>query len=199
MNSSFVAGCDNIDSDGDGKQPDNCEDRYPPSLTIRDSVLFRGDANDTTRLVYREEVFKSEQLARNFLGYQFGAVFDDCQPSENLELIIDQSGGSCRETQYTLTPLQNITACNDCNSSGPPSNIPFQNLLTGVSKIVTLQLDDRPPVIQCGFRGECTPGVNVVSDDGRTLYHYRSKLTDISDYELNKAKFFYDVVVSIMC
>ncbi|KAL3768372.1 hypothetical protein ACHAW5_005210 [Stephanodiscus triporus] len=188
------AGCDNIDSDGDGEQPDHCEDRYPPSVLVRDSVLFRGDDNDTTRLVYREKVFKSEQSVKNFLGYQFGAVVDDCQPSENLELIIDRTGGSCRETHYMVTPLQNITACNGRNSSGPPSNIPFVNPLTGASKFVTVQLDEEPPVVQCGFRRECTPGVNVVSEDNRTLYHYRSKLTDVSDYELNKARFFYDVV-----
>ncbi|KAL3786294.1 hypothetical protein ACHAW5_001907 [Stephanodiscus triporus] len=188
------AGCDNIDSDGDGEQPDNCEDRYPPSLTIRDSAFFRGDADDTTRLVYREEVFKSEKFARNFLGYQFGAVVDDCQPSENLELIINNRTGSCRETRYTVTPVQNIAACNGRNSSGPPTNIPFVNPLPGASKFVTVQLDEEPPVIQCGFRRECTQGVNVVSGDGRTLYHYRSKLTDISDYELNEAKFFYNVV-----
>ncbi len=199
MNSPFVAGCDNIDSDGDGEQPDNCEDRYPPSLTIRDSVLFRGDADDTARLVYREEVFKSEQLARNFLGYQFGAVFDDCQPSENLELIIDRSGGSCRETQYTLTPLQNINACNDRNSSGPPSNISFQNPLSGVSKNVTVQLDDEPPIIQCGFHLDSTLGIDYVSDAGRTLYHYMIKLSDSSADRFNEAKFFYDVAVSILC
>ncbi len=95
--------------------------------------------------------------------------------------------------------MQNIPACNGHNSSGPPSNIPFVNPLSGVTKNVTVQLDDRPPVIQCGFHRECTPGVNVVSDDGRTLYHYRSKLTDSLDYKLNKAEFFYNVVVSIVC
>ena len=197
---SFVlAGCDSKDSDGtDGQKPDICEDRYPPSLLIRDPVYFRGDDNDTTRLVYREKVFKSEQSVKNFLGYQF-SVDDNCQPSENLELIINRTGGSCRETQYTVTPVQNIPACNDRNSSGPPFNIPFVNPLTGASKFVTVQLDEEPPVIQCGFRRGCTPGVNFVSDDGRTLYHYRSTLTDISDYELNEAKFFYDVVVSIVC
>jgi hypothetical protein len=160
-------------------------------------VLFRGNANDTTRLWHRGEVFKSEISAKNFLGYQFGAVADDCQPSENLELQIDRTGGNCSKTHYTVTPLQNIAACIGHNSSGPQFNIPFDNPLAGAAKIVTVQLDDDPPVIQCGFHRECTPGINVVSPDGRTLYHYRSKLTDISVYELNKAKFFYNVAVSV--
>jgi len=185
-----------LDSDGDGEAPDNCEDRYPPSLAVRDSVLFRGNANDTTRLWHRGEVFKSEKSAKNFLGYQFGAVADDCQPSENLELQIDRVGGNCSETHYKVTPLQNIVACNGHNASGPQFNIPFENPLAGAAQIVTVQLDTEPPVIRCGFHRECTSGINVVSPDGRTLYHYRSKLTDISDYELNKAKFFYYVVVS---
>ena len=142
-------------------------------------------------------MFKSEISAKNFLGYQFGAVADDCQPSENLELQIDRTGGNCSKTHYTVTPLQNIAACVGHNSSGPQFNIPFDNPLAGAAKIVTVQLDDDPPVIQCGFHRECTPGINVVSPDGRTLYHYRSKLTDISVYELNKAKFFYNVAVSV--
>ena len=195
----LLAGCDSKDSDGTvGQKPDTCEDRYPPSLIIRDTELFRGDDNDTTRLVYRGEVFSSEQSVKNLLGYKF-SIDDDCQPSKNLELIIDRSGGSCRETQYTLTPLQNITACNDCKSSGPPSNIPFQNPLSGVSKIVTVQLDDRPPIIQCGFHLDSTLGIDYVSDDGRTLYHYMIKLSDSSEDRFNEAKFFYDVVVSFLC
>ena len=193
----MLVGCDSNDSDGDEKK-DNCEDRYAPSILLRDPVRFRGDDNDTTRLVCREKVFTSEQSVKNFLEYQF-SVDDDCQPSENLELIIDRSGGSCRETQYTLTPLQNIIACNDRISSGPPSNIPFQNPLSGVSKNVTVQLDDEPPVIQCGFRLDSTSGINVVSPDGKTLYHYMMKLADSSEDRFNEAKFFYNVVVSILC
>lgn len=158
-------------------------------------MLFRGDDNDTTRLVYREKVFNSELSVFNFLEYQF-SVNDDCQGAENLQLIIEPLSGSCRETNYTVRPLQNIPACNGRNSSGPPLYIPFQNPLRGEAAIVTVQLDYDPPVIQCGFHRECIPGINVVSPDGRTLYHYRSKQTDISDYEWNKAKFFYNVVVS---
>ena len=193
----LLAGCDSNDSDGTAKEkPDICEDRYAPSLLVRDPVLFRGDDNDTSRLVYREKVFNSEQSVHNFLGYQF-SVDDDCQSSENLELIIERTGGLCREANYMVTPLQNIPACNGRNSSGPPFNIPFSNPVYGDPKFVTVQLDDDPPVIQCGFHRECTPGINVVSPDGRTLYHYRSKLTDISVYELNKARFFYNVAVSV--
>ena len=193
----MLVGCDGIDSDGDEKK-DNCEDRYAPSLLVRDALYFRGDDNDITRLVCREKVFKSEQSVKNFLGYQF-SVFDDCQPSENLELIINQTGGSCRETQYTVTPLQNITACNGRNSSGDPFYIPFINPLAGVSKNVTVQLDDEPPVIQCGFHLDSTLGIDYISDDGRTLYHYMIKLSDSSEDRFNEAKFFYDVVVSFLC
>jgi hypothetical protein len=192
----LLAGCDSNDSDGTAKEkPDICEDRYAPSLLVRDPVLFRGDDNDTSRLVYREKVFNSEQSVHNFLGYQF-SVDDDCQSSENLELIIERTGGLCREANYMVTPLQNIPACNGRNSSGPPFNIPFSNPLYGDPKFVTMQLDDDPPVIQCGFHRECTPGINVVSPDGRTLYHYTMKLADSSEFRFNEARFFYNVVVS---
>jgi hypothetical protein len=146
----------------------------------------------------REEVFKSEQSVKNFLGYQL-SVDDDCQPSENLELIIDRTGGSCRETHYTVTPVQNIPACNGRNSSGPPLNIPFENPLFGVSRNVTVQLDEEPPVVQCGFHLDSTLGIDDVSDDGRTLYHYMMKLSDSPEDRFNEAKFFYNVVVSVMC
>ena len=190
-------GCDGNDSDGDEKK-DNCEDRYPPLLLLHDPVYFRGDDNDTTRLVYREKAFKSEQSVKNFLGYQF-SVFDDCQPPENLELSIDQTGGSCRETHYTVTPVQNITACSDRNTSGSPFNITFVNPLSGVLKNVTVQLDEKPPVVQCRFRLDSTLGIDDVSDDGRTLYHYMMKLSDSSEDQFNEASFFYNVVVSIVC
>ncbi len=192
----LLAGCDSNDSDGTAKEkPDICKNRYAPLLLVRDPVLFRGDDNAIPRLVYREKLFNSEQSVDNFLGYQF-SVDDNCQSSENLELIIDRTGGSCREANYMVTPLQNIPACNGRNSSGPPFNIPFSNPLYGDPKFVTVQLDDDPPVIQCGFHRECTPGINVVSPDGRTLFHYRSRLTEILDFQLNEAKFFYNVAVS---
>ena len=141
-------------------------------------------------------MFKSEISAKNFLGYQFGAVADDCQPPENLELQIDRTGGNCSKTHYTVTPLQNIAACIGHNSSGPQFNIPFDNPLAGAAKIVTVQLDDDPPVIQCGFHLDDTTGINEVSPDGKTLYHYTIKLADSSEFRFNEARFFYNVVVS---
>jgi len=192
----LLAGCDSNDSDGTAdEKPDICEDRYAPSLLVRDPVLFRGDDNDTTRLVYREKVFNSEQSVHNFLGYQF-SIDDDCQSSENLELTIDRTGGSCSETHYKVTPLQNIVACNDRYSSGPPFNISFSNPLSGDPKFVTVQLDDDPPVIRCGFHLDDTSGINEVSPDGKTLYHYTMKLADSSEFRFNEARFFYNVVVS---
>jgi hypothetical protein len=190
-----VAGCNNLDSDGD-KAPDNCEDRYAPTLVVRDALLFRGDANDTARLWNRDRVFNDEDSAKNFLGYQFGAVVDDCQPSTNLDLIIERTGGSCSETHYMVTPLQNIPGCISRTSSGPPFNITFDNPLRGDPTNVTLQLDDEPPVIQCGFRLDSTSGINVVSPDGKTLYHYMMKLADSSEFRLNEARFIHDVRVS---
>jgi hypothetical protein len=190
-----VAGCDNLDSDGD-EAPDNCEDRYAPTLVVRDALLFRGDANDTARLWHTGAVFNDEDSAKNFLGYQFGAVVDDCQPSTNLDLIIERTGGSCSETHYMVTPLQNIPGCISRTSSGPPFNITFDNPLRGDPTNVTLQLDDEPPVIQCGFHLDSTSGINVVSPDGKTLYHYMMKLADSSEFRLNEARFIHDVRVS---
>jgi hypothetical protein len=92
--------------------------------------------------------------------------------------------------------MQNIPACNDRNSSGPPFNIPFENPLTGASKFVTLQLDEERPSIQCGFHLDRTLGIDEVSDDGKTLYHYMMKLSDSSEDRFNEANFFYNVVVS---
>jgi hypothetical protein len=141
-------------------------------------------------------VFNDEDSAKNFLGYQFGAVVDDCQPSTNLDLIIERTGGSCSETHYMVTPLQNIPGCISRTSSGPPFNITFDNPLRGDPTNVTLQLDDEPPVIQCGFHLDSTSGINVVSPDGKTLYHYMMKLADSSEFRLNEARFIHDVRVS---
>jgi hypothetical protein len=178
--------------------PDNCEDRYAPTLAVRDALLFRGVANDTARLWHNAEVFNNEDSAKNFLGYQFGGIVDDCQPSANLDLIIERTGGSCSETQYIVTPLQAIPACNSHNSSGPPFNIPFDNPLRGDPLMVTLQLDDEPPVIRCGFLLDSAPGINVVSPDGTTLYHYMMKLADNSEFRLNEARFWYDARVRVI-
>lgn len=193
----IIAGCDDLDSDGDGIK-DVCEDRFPPELVLRNAEIFRCDEFDTERLCYDQQVFPSETVAVNFLKYQFPAA-DDCAATKRLEVEIEQTGGSCGETVYTITPWQNIPACNDrpptiYSRAGTDTEIPFINPLSGASRTVTIALDADAPIPTCGFRSDDN-GINKISEDGKTLYHYM--LTHEGDGSpLSDSKFFYSISVS---
>ena len=197
MNCSSLAGCDDLDSDGNGIR-DECEDRFAPELVVRNAEIFRCDEDDTRRLCYDGNVFKNEKQLKNFLEYQFPAT-DDCSSTNKLDVKIEYESGSCRNTVYTLTPLQNISSCNDHvpKPVGAFAPIAFKNPLYGTSKNVTVQLDDEAPVIECGFHHPDSTSLNKV--DGKTLYHYmtKSEQRDGGDgFRLNDARFFYTVTVS---
>ena len=144
-------------------------------------------------------MFRNEQQLKNFIDYQFYAI-DDCQSSQaieasqaRIEVKIDYKSGSCSETVYTVTPQQIVLVpeCNGLNTVGP-FNIPNINPLSGSSQEVTVQLDVVPPVVTCGFK---TPGIgiNQISSDLKTLYHY---IVDADKFRLNEAQFFHRVTVS---
>ena len=194
----FIAGCDGFDSDGDGIT-DVCEDRFPPELFVRNPEKFRCDDSNYQRLCHRDKVFRNEQQLKNFIDYQFYAI-DDCQSSQaieasqaRIEVKIDYKSGSCSETVYTVTPQQIVLVpeCNGLNTVGP-FNIPSINPLSGSSQEVTVQLDVVPPVVTCGFK---TPGIgiNQISSDLKTLYHY---IVDDDKFRLNESQFFHRVTVS---
>jgi hypothetical protein len=163
-----IAGCDNFDSDGDG-QKDNCEDRFPPELFVRNPEIFICDESDTGRLCHNGNVFKNEKQVSYFLEFQFFAM-DDCQPSDEVVVIIDKQGGSCSDTVYTVRTYQDVAACNGIKPTGP-FNISYINPLYGLKQEVTVQLDDKAPVVVCGFHPPVV-GINTISQDGKTLYHY---------------------------
>jgi len=66
----LIAGCDDLDSDGDGKV-DKCEDRFAPEILIRDAKIFRCDRDNTLRLCYTDKWFQNATDAENFLEYEF--------------------------------------------------------------------------------------------------------------------------------
>ena len=134
---------------------------------VRDALLFRGDVNDTSRLVYNKEVFNSEKQVDNFLRYQF-APTDDCSPTTRLSVEVEKQEGTCRESVYEITPVQNIESCDGTVNVGV-YNIGYTNPLLGNSRTATVAVDDEAPVVQCGFRPDST-SMNIV--DGKTLYHY---------------------------
>jgi len=185
----FIAGCDDLDSDGD-REVDECEDRYPPNIVLRNAEIFRCDDDDTSRLCYVDKWFKSEKQVRNFLGYQFPAA-DDCAPTTKLDVEIEHNpGSSCHDTTYTLTPFQDYSECNDRDDVEVGIfTIPFQNPLCGAFKTVTLQLDEVAPVVQCGFLP-----INKVDD--KILYHYMLK-NEGNGLRMSDAGFFYNVNVSV--
>lgn len=188
-----LAGCDELDSDGNGRA-DDCEDRFPPEILLRNAEIFRCDRDDTSKLCYTGQVFKNETDAKNFLEYQFPAS-DDCSPSSQLSVDIVKISGSCRDTTYTLTPVQNIPKC-DGYFAPPPLNMEFVNPLEGNTKLVTVQLDEEAPVVVCGFLGVNPFNMIAGPIDGNTaLYHYMLK-TDGDGSRLNDARFFYNVTVS---
>ena len=135
-------------------------------------------------------MFRNEQQLKNFMAYQFYA-FDDCQSSQAIKVNIDYKRGLCSETVYTVTPQQTVPGCNGINPVGP-FNITYDNPLFGSPREVTVQLDAVPPVVTCGFK---TPaiGINQISSDLKTLYHY---IVDVDNFRLNEAQFFHRVTVS---
>ena len=186
----FIAGCYDLDSDGDRKV-DDCEDRYPPNIVLRNAEIFRCDDDDTSRLCYDDKWFNSQKQVRNFLGYHFPAA-DDCAPTKKLSVKIEHDHGSCHNTTYTLEPIQNYSECNDRDDVKVGIfTIPFQNPLPGASKTVTVQLDEVAPVIECGFHPDNTT-INKV--EGKTLYHYMLR-NEASKMRMRDAGFFYKVTV----
>ena len=166
-----IAGCDELDSDGDG-DVDVCEDRYPPNIVSRNAEIFRCDDDNTNKLCYTDQWFKSAKHVENFLSYQFPAA-DDCAPTAKLGVNITYEDGSCGDTVYTITPFQDYPSCNNQTDVGP-FNLTFVNPLPGASREVTVQLDDIAPAIECGFVPNAE-SINVIKDDKKTLYHYMTQ------------------------
>ena len=114
---------------------------------------------------------------------------------------IAKTSGSCENTLYTLTPIQNITKC---AGFFPPHPSPlfqkeFENPLTGTTKEVTVQLDTDSPVVECGFLPQVNKNNIIDSNDSKTLYSYVSK-TNIGDgTRLNDARLYYYISVSKLC
>jgi hypothetical protein len=189
-----LAGCDGLDSDGDG-QVDYCEDQYPPELVLRKAEAFQCDYQnnpDASRYCYTAAVFKDEKQVEMLLRDNF-VVIDDC-PATELDIEINKIGGTCKNTRFTVKPIQD-TGC----VAGPRGerNISHLNPLDGTAEDVTVYLDDAAPSITCGFnRASHVNRNNSVSVNGKTLYH---RLGDSvgSRLKLNNAGFFYTVNVSI--
>ena len=99
ISSQYSAGCDNYDSDGDG-DVDVCEDRFPPSILIKNLALFRCDETDVDKLCYSDKVFSQHVYAENFLRHEFIPV-DDCMMEDNLGMdVVHVSGTTCNEVVY---------------------------------------------------------------------------------------------------
>jgi len=192
-----TAGCDDMDSDGDG-EADVCEDRFPPYIVARDAKIFRCDKFDTSKLCYTDKWFKDEMELLNFLEYEFPAA-DDCAPSTKLSVTIEYDRGLCQNTVYKLEPFQDYPECNDRTDIGP-FNLTFQNPLNGTAREVTVQLDEEAPVVECGFLAPNANNANMVDGDGKTLYHYMLKTEGggrrLNDARLKNSRFFYKVIVS---
>ena len=105
---------------------------------------------------------------------------------------------SCQNTKYTLTPFQDIPGCVDYNYGDNAVVTTFENPLNGTSKVVTVQLDEVPPTVECGFLAPNANSANMVVD--KTLYHYMLKTEGggrrLNDARLKDAGFFYNVTVS---
>jgi hypothetical protein len=103
------AGCDSLDSDGDG-QVDNCEDKYPPELVVRNVEAFRcGNLyTDASRSCYTAVVFKDEEEVETFLRGNF-VVIDDC-PLTKLGIEIKKLKAQHARTLVTLSNLSRIQA-----------------------------------------------------------------------------------------
>jgi hypothetical protein len=187
-----LAGCDGLDSDGDG-QVDYCEDQYPPELVVRNAESFQCDYknSDASKYCYTAVVFKDEKQVKMFLRDNF-VVIDDC-PATELDMEIKKIGGTCKNTHFMVKPFQD-TGC--APGLRGERNITHVNPLDGIAEEVTVYLDESPPRITCGFNH--APHVsrnNSVSTNGKTLYHRLGNSVG-SRLKLNNADFFYTVNVS---
>lgn len=95
-----LAGCDGLDSDGDGKA-DNCEDNVAPRLVLKNSYLFLCDKTNPQKLCFGDETFKQYSNAENFLLSQV-QVSDDCATQSQLSIDVNRVDSStCGETTYS--------------------------------------------------------------------------------------------------
>jgi len=203
------AGCDEFDSDGDGKI-DICEDRHPPTLLFANAALFKCDKADLAKHCYTDEVFLEYEHAENFLKDQM-IVSDDCLIAKGLDMIISREG-NCSETVFTIAPRQNYTECDNIpttsNDITTPSNspsetsliaspnsnlftqtLPFVNPLFGREKQITVQVDGKDPIVTCGFHD-----LGDLNVKNKTLFYDSSKGAGLKD-----ANLFYTIEVRVHC
>jgi len=203
------AGCDEFDSDGDNII-DFCEDRHPPTLLFANAALFKCDEANLAKHCYTEKVFLEYEHAENFLKDQM-IVSDDCLISKGLDMVISREG-ACSETVFTLVPRQNYAECDNIPTSSneitTPSNspsetslvaslngnpftqtLPFVNPLLGREKKITVQVDDKDPIVTCGFHD-----LGDLNVKDKTLFYDSSKGAGLKD-----ANFFYTIEVRAHC
>jgi hypothetical protein len=100
LRAKLSAGCDGYDSDGDGKV-DNCEDRNPQRLVVKNTSLFLCDETDPQKLCYTSNTFKQYTDAENFILNQV-QVNDDCAARNQLSIGTERIDSSvCGETTYS--------------------------------------------------------------------------------------------------
>ncbi|MDB4430379.1 hypothetical protein N9140_00310 [bacterium] len=106
-------------------------------------------------------------------------------------------GTTCSNTEYTITPFQDIPECEGYDyGPGSTLNTPFENPLNGDPKTVTVQLDDVAPSIECGFIAPNTESINVIKDDKKTLYHY---MTQTDGGIMHVSGFYSGIMVVVLC
>jgi len=185
------AGCDEFDSDGDGKI-DNCEDRHPPTLLFANAALFKCDEANLAKHCYTEKVFLKNEYAENFLKDQM-IVSDDCLIAKGLGMDISHEG-TCGETVFTLNPWQyylkcanSTTSSNEITIAEPKLNqpLPFENPLLRVknAKQITVQVDDKDPIVTCGFHD-----LGDLNVEDKTLFSESGEGAGLKD-----ANFFYTI------
>jgi hypothetical protein len=135
------AGCDGIDQDFDedseDNEADNCEeDNFPPEIVLLDPFPVVDPVSGVFRL---EKTFSQDEA----MAYLKSAtqVIDDCSRPELLSSEIKLVGGSCLDTEFEITPIQE-----KCPNSALPS------FLRGGATRVILDVDDEAPLASCGFR-----------------------------------------------
>jgi hypothetical protein len=129
-------GCNAIDDDGDGYQ-DNCEeDKFPPEILLNgwvEAALSRND--DEIRIM--EKSFQTTDAAREYLE-GIVTVVDDCAATSNLsvDIVHDDSSGTCEETRFVATPVHSNGECGDS---------------IGKSLTFLVKVDGSAPRLSCSF------------------------------------------------
>ena len=102
------AGCDQFDSDGDG-EIDNCEDRTPPRLILKEPSQFQCDETDLKKLCVDSKTLKEYAHAEEYLLTNVQST-DECatRSKRSIDVVKSIDTTTCEVDYGKTTIMQNV-------------------------------------------------------------------------------------------